>query len=202
MRADSELRRARVERAVADHAPALLAYLARRVVPSQDAADLLAETFMILWKRAASLPDSDDEVRPWMFGIARNVLMHHQRSAYRQRAAADRLRSELLTNQDSGFVDSSEYDELHTVLRELDPIDRDIVGLVHWDGFSLVEVSRILRVKEGTIRSRYHRARALLRSRLVAEPPVVQDIRHQPCPDPRQPVATGPKVLQNKESPA
>ncbi|WP_370566136.1 RNA polymerase sigma factor [Cryobacterium sp. BB736] len=202
MREHSESRRARIERAVADHSPALLAYLSRRVEPSHDAADLLAETFMILWKRAASLPRSNDEVRPWMFGIARNVLLHHRRSGYRRRAVADRLRSELLTNHDSGFVDSSEYAELHAMLRELDPVDRDIIGLVHWDGFSLVEVSRILRIKEGTIRSRYHRARAQLRSRLIAGTPVVQDIRRQTRPDPRQSMATGPHVLQNEEAPA
>ncbi len=45
-------------------------------------------------------------------------------------------------------------------------VDRDIIGLVHWEGFSLVEVSRILRMKEGTVRSRYHRARTSLRAEL------------------------------------
>src|SRR5690606_16892409 len=70
-------RRARVERAVQEHAPALLSYFARRAVQREDAADLLAETLLVLWRRSRSLPDADDEIRPWMFGIARNVLMHH-----------------------------------------------------------------------------------------------------------------------------
>ena len=162
-------RRVRIERAVSEHASALLAYLTRRTALPHEAADLLAETFLILWKRAASLPPLDEEVRPWMFGIARNVFLHHQRSAIRQRAVADRLRNELLTDPSSGFVDSTEFDDLHRILQELDPVDRDIIGLVHWEGFSLVEVSRMLRVKEGTVRSRYHRARARLREQLASD---------------------------------
>ena len=147
MNAPSDYRRARIERAVSEHAPALLAYLTRRMSPPHEAADILAETLLILWKRAASLPSLDEEIRPWMFGIARNVLLHHQRSAIRQRAVADRLRNQLLTDHSPGLVDSTEFDDLHRILRELDPVDRDIIGLVHWEGFSLVEVSRILRLK-------------------------------------------------------
>ncbi|MFD0759501.1 RNA polymerase sigma factor [Arthrobacter ulcerisalmonis] len=48
-------------------------------------------------------------------------------------------------------------------MASLDAVDQDIIGLVHWDGFSLVEVSRIMKMKEGTVRSRYHRARTVLR---------------------------------------
>lgn len=164
---DAEVRR-RIEQAVAANSPALLAYFARRVQPPHDAADLLAETLLILWKRAASLPADDDDVRPWMFGIARHVLLHHQRSAIRRQALADRLRNVLVTSPKPGFDDSSVFDELHEALNSLDPVDRDIIALVHWDGFTLVAASRILDLKEGTVRSRYHRARAALRTRLSA----------------------------------
>ncbi|WP_275094068.1 RNA polymerase sigma factor [Microbacterium lushaniae] len=53
------------------------------------------------------------------------------------------------------------------------------MGLIHWEGFSLVEVSRILAMKEGTVRSRYHRARASLRSQLQLE-----HQRHTKAPGP------------------
>ena len=161
-----DARVARVETAVKAHAPAVLAYFARRVEPRHDAADLLAETLLVVWRRASSLPTVDEEIRPWMFGVARHVLMHHQRRIRRQRAVADRLRGVLLVTPHAGFADPSEYDDLHQALAALDPVDRDIIGLVHWEGFSLVEVSRILRMKEGTLRSRYHRARGTLRAQL------------------------------------
>jgi len=159
--------RRRIEDAVAQSSPALLVYFARRVQPSHQAADLLAETLLILWKRAASLPARDEEIRPWMFGIAHNVLLHHQRATGRQRALADRLRSMLDVTSQPGFAGDAVFDELHAALATLDQLDRDIIGLVHWDGFTLAETSRILGLKEGTVRSRYHRARGTLRSRLT-----------------------------------
>ena len=77
------------------HAPALLAYFTRRVDPVDDAADLVAETLLIVWKRAGALPVPEDESRAFMFGIAHNVLRHHYRGAARRRAVADRLRDQL-----------------------------------------------------------------------------------------------------------
>ena len=161
----------RVQDAVQAHSPALLAYFARRVDPTHEAADLLAETLLQLWKRAASLPEREDEARPWMFGIARNVLLHHYRSSTRRRAVADRLRGILDAGPDAGFESGHEFDELHTALADLDPVDRDIIGLLHWEGFSLVEIAGITGMKAATVRSRYHRARGALRERLCASDP-------------------------------
>jgi RNA polymerase sigma-70 factor (ECF subfamily) len=158
--------RARVEAAVRAHAPALTAYFARRISRIDDAADLVAETLLAVWKRASALPEPEDEARAWMFGIAHNVLRHHYRGFARRRAVADRLRDELMTDPHAARTSGAEFDELYEALAEIAPLDRDIIGLVHWEGFSLVETSRILRMKEGTVRSRYHRARAALRERL------------------------------------
>lgn len=173
---------ARVGAAVKAHAPAVLAYFTRRVDQSHDAADLLAETLLIVWRRSASLPDADEQIRPWMFGIARNVLLHHYRGVGRRRAVADRLRATLQTTPHAGFADPTEHDDLHRALAHLDSTDRDIIGLVHWDGFTLVEVSRILGKKEGTVRSRYHRARAILRAQLRASEPPPQAVYLQGVP--------------------
>ena len=167
MSARTEEKRRRIEWAVPEHSPALLAYFVRRVDPVHAAADLLAETLLTLWKRADALPARDEEIRPWMFGIARNVLLHHRRAAARQHALADRLRSQLSTEPASTFVDGSTFGEVHDALGRLEQTDRDIIGLLHWDGLSLVEIAHVLRMKEGTVRSRYHRARARLRDELT-----------------------------------
>lgn len=161
-------RRGRVEASVRANAAALLAYFTRRVDPVADAADLVAETLLIVWKKASALPEADDQARAWMFGIAHNVLRHHYRATARRRAVADRLREQLRTQPAPGRATGAPFDELYEALGCLAPIDRDIIGLIHWDGFSLVEASRILRMKEGTVRSRYHRARTALRAQLTA----------------------------------
>ncbi|WP_366145610.1 sigma-70 family RNA polymerase sigma factor [Cryobacterium sp.] len=169
MMVDHGDRTARIENAVRLHSVPVLSYLARRVDETEDAADLLAETLLVVWRRAAALPADDAEVRPWMFGIARKVLMHHYRRATYQRTMGDRLRSILAATPRAGFSDPTEHDDLHRAIARLDMVDRDIIGLVHWEGFSLVEVSRVLHMKEGTVRSRYHRARTSLRTQLGIE---------------------------------
>lgn len=53
--------------------PDLLVYFLRRVDAPEDAADLLGEALLVIWRRAASIPSDDQEARMWMFGIARNL---------------------------------------------------------------------------------------------------------------------------------
>lgn len=153
---------------VAAHSPDVLAYFTRRVSDAADAADLLAETLLIVWRRAARVPAADQDARAWMFGVARHVLLHHRRGFARRLALTERLRADLATTERPGFSDS-EHEDLHRALASLSERDRDIIGLVHWEGFSLVDVSRILGLKEGTVRSRYHRAKLRLRASLEAE---------------------------------
>jgi RNA polymerase sigma-70 factor (ECF subfamily) len=55
-------------------------------------------------------------------------------------------------------------------LAQLPEIDQEIIRLVHWDGFSQVEVARPLDMPEATVRSRHLRARQRLRALLAAQP--------------------------------
>jgi RNA polymerase sigma-70 factor (ECF subfamily) len=156
----------RIEGLVQQLAPDLLAYFSRRVSPLGDAADLLSETFVVICRRRRDVPANDAEARLWAFGVARKVLSSHRRTSRRRTALVERLRSEL--NQDeSDTRDDSSGDRLHAALSTLQPIDQEIMRLVHWEGFSQAEVASILRKPAVTIRSRYTRARAALRARLA-----------------------------------
>lgn len=163
---EREQRAQRVTAAVRDHSPALLGYFARRTAHREDAADLLAETLLILWREASRIPERDDQIRAWMFGVAHNVLLHHYRSTARRRAATERAREALRAEPHPGFRDPDEHDDLHAAIRVLSPADRDLIGLVHWEGFSLVEAAGILQLNESTVRSRYHRAKQVLKTAL------------------------------------
>jgi RNA polymerase sigma-70 factor (ECF subfamily) len=147
-------------------APTLLAYFVRRVTPPEEAADLLSEALLVLWRRADALPLEEDAARMWAFGIARNMLRGHRRTSRRRSALADRLRAELVSVEPALPVDERVLD-LRSAVDRLRPIDREIVRLVHWDGLSLVEVAELLGKREGTVRSRYHRARTALRTWLA-----------------------------------
>lgn len=77
------------------NADALLAYFERRVVPSSEAGDLLAETMLQAWRRAEKAPTNETETRMWLFGIAGNVALNHSRGRRRRNALANKLRQVL-----------------------------------------------------------------------------------------------------------
>lgn len=90
--------RADIRTALRDASGHLLAYFERRVTPRADAADLLAETMLIAWRRVDHLPADAERQRMWLFAIAANVLANHRRSLSRRSALADRLRQHLATS--------------------------------------------------------------------------------------------------------
>src|SRR5262245_45109215 len=73
---------------------ALLGFALRRGMDSDDAADVIAETSLITWRRLAEVP-SGGEARLWLYGTARHVLANQDRSARRRDRLTERLRGEL-----------------------------------------------------------------------------------------------------------
>lgn len=69
-----------IERLITESAPSLLAFLVRRCDVPADAADLLSEVYLVLWRRRAELPKDHSARRAWAFGIARGVLANARRS--------------------------------------------------------------------------------------------------------------------------
>ena len=88
----------------AAHERAILAYALRRVTDPADAAEVVAETFLVAWRRLDDVATGDGE-RPWLYGVARRVLAN-QRRGYERR---DRLRTRL------GDIWAYSGDEEHTV---------------------------------------------------------------------------------------
>jgi RNA polymerase sigma-70 factor (ECF subfamily) len=140
-------------------APRLLSYFERRVDVREDAADLLGETLLVLWRRSSDIPASDVEAGMWLFGVARRVLAGHRRGGKRRLALAERLRNELAVT--SGVTDEV-ADHVRAAVRALPERDRELVGLVHWEGFALAEAAAILGIRPGAARMRYQRARVRL----------------------------------------
>jgi RNA polymerase sigma-70 factor (ECF subfamily) len=161
----------RFEALYAAYHPQVFGYVLRRCERAEDAADAIAETFLVVWRRMDELP-ADDEIRPWLYGVARRVLSNQRRGAQRRSALADRLEEELATRPMPLEVAHENADESDLQLLEalavLSEEDREILMLKAWEELSPAEIALVLSCSQGAVRTRLHRARQRLRDRLEA----------------------------------
>ncbi len=150
------------------HAVDVRAYLARRVGPGL-AEDLLAQTFLTAIENRPALLAADAQARPWLFGVATNLVRRHRRDEVRQLRATARLAPPVADHHDAGDAVASALDAAVSVrgiaatLRGMSRGDRDALLLHAWAELSYAEIAQALDVPVGTVRSRLHRARAQLR---------------------------------------
>lgn len=129
-----------------------------------DAADCLSETLVVLWRRRSELPDDEDGLRAWSYGVAKGVLANHQRSQIRRTRLSARLRDDLSRSPSPAVTADTGLSEALATLSEM---DKDLVLLVAWDGFGVAEAGQLLGLTPGAARSRYSRARKALREQLA-----------------------------------
>lgn len=145
------------------HARVVHAYLARRLGP--DAADdATAETFRVAFERRASFDPLRGEVRPWLLGIATNLVRRHARDEERRLRALGRVAADGASPEPS----LPAAPEVGAALAALEEGDRDVVLLIAWEDLSYDQVAAALGIPVGTVRSRLHRARRQLREALAA----------------------------------
>ena len=169
MTTSEDLRRERFERLFRDTRTAILAYFLRRTAGPEDAADAVANTYLIAWTKLQVIPD-DDQARLWLFGVARNVLLKGASRGRSHQALVARLAAELRRSASQpSAVSDEDADRLREALLRCKEIDREIVTLIAWDGLTPAEVARILNLSPNTVRVRLHRARSRLQRELMGE---------------------------------
>jgi RNA polymerase sigma factor (sigma-70 family) len=136
-------------------------YLARRVGPEL-ARDLASETFTRAFAARKRYDPARGDARPWLYGIANNLLRRHYRDEERRLRALARhgVRREDTPPEESRLADA---------LATLPPEERDVLLLFAWADLGYGEIAAALDVPVGTIRSRLHRARAHIRAALERE---------------------------------
>ena len=149
----------------------MLAYAVRRASDAQDAADVVAETFLVAWRRLEEMP-SAEATRPWLYGVARHVLANQQRSERRRLRLAERLRRELPVALQGVAPLPPETGAVRAAVAQLGPEDQEILRLCCWEELTPGEIATVLGVSRVAARSRLHRARHRLRAALqdVPEP--------------------------------
>jgi RNA polymerase sigma factor (sigma-70 family) len=161
-------RRERFEKLYVETRLSILGYLMRRVSSPADAADLLADTYVIAWRKLDDLAN-DEVARLWLYGVARRVASHHYRHEKIEQGLAKALRADLdhLPAAMSADRDVPFGDVISTSLDRLKRSDREIIELSAWEHLTPAEIAAVIGMKSGAVRVRLHRIRTALRTDLI-----------------------------------
>lgn len=140
----------------------LLRFVTRRVHPSH-AEDVVADVFLVAWRRVVDLPVETDDQRAWLFGIARNTLLGHHRSGRRREALAVRIAQHPPTGGDVDPDLIATRVDLARVWPSLPADQQEVIALTVWDGLDGPGAARVLGVTAVAYRLRLSRARRTLR---------------------------------------
>ena len=163
------------------HYTAVNRYLARRTARAQ-ADDLASATFVIAFERRRAFRPQSTSARPWLYGIATNLLRESGRAARREGEVALRLSAELSASAGHDGVPGLSTERLSAALAALEAGQRDVLLLYAWEELSYEEIAEALEIPLGTVRSRLSRARSYLRGELA---------QRSPTSDRPQPIDTG-----------
>jgi RNA polymerase sigma-70 factor (ECF subfamily) len=161
-------RRARFERIYAGSYEPILGYALRRTPAPEDAADVVAETFLTAWRRLDELPDPPD-ARLWLYATARRVLANQRRGQQRYQRLAVRLGVVRAGAPAGVAVEDHDTSAVVAAFGRLKAEDREVLGLLAWEGLEPGEIAQVLGCGAGTVRVRLHRARRRFAHQLAVE---------------------------------
>lgn len=133
---------------------------------SNDTDDLVQRTFLACAEGAANFR-GEGSVRAWLFGIARNLLYTHIRGRMRAGIADPDFRESALVDLAPGAstvaAQRAEQRILYAALQRIPLELQTLLELYYWEDMPVEELAQILDIPAGTVKSRLHRARRLLR---------------------------------------
>jgi RNA polymerase sigma factor (sigma-70 family) len=152
------------------HAASISRYVTRRLGPDA-AEDIVAETFLAAFRQRGSYDLNRPDARPWLYGIAGNLVRRHHRDEVRQLRALERTGTDPVAESfadrlDARLTADAASRAVAAAIASLNSGQRDVVLLVTWAELSYDQVAEALGVPAGTVRSRMNRARTRLRAAL------------------------------------
>jgi len=157
------------------HAAPIHRFAGRRL-GDQLADDVVGETFLAAFRRRKRYDLRRADARPWLYGIAANVIGKHRRAEVRMLRAFARTGADPVAAGHADLVDSrvcaaAVQRDLAAALAALTAGDRDVLLLIAWADLSYEETAAALGIPVGTVRSRLHRARRKVREALGGQDP-------------------------------
>jgi RNA polymerase sigma factor (sigma-70 family) len=159
------------------HASHIHRYVTRRLGSSL-ADDVTGETFLAAFQRRRRYDLGRPDARPWLYGIAANVIGKYRRTELRMlqafaRTGADPVAESYADRADARLSAAAVQQQLAAALASLSSGDRDVLLLIAWADLSYEEVAHALAIPAGTVRSRLHRARKKVREALGGQDPTM-----------------------------
>jgi RNA polymerase sigma-70 factor (ECF subfamily) len=140
----------------------------RRISNPDDAADIIAETFLTAWRRLAEMP-REPEARLWLYGVARRVMANYRRGERRRSALAGRLRADLgVAYRPPEYT--GELAQIAEAFGRLPEAERELLALTAWEGLDHGQIAIVLGCSRNAVRIRLHRARKRFAGELASCP--------------------------------
>jgi RNA polymerase sigma factor (sigma-70 family) len=162
--AGADARRDRFEAAYAAYHGPILGYVLRRTASPDDAADVIAETFLTAWRRVDEMPPGP-QARLWLYGVARRVLANHHRGARRRSELTGRLCADLAAWQPPEYT--GDLAKIAAAFARLGDAQRELLALTAWEGLDHGQIAVVLGCSRNAVRIRLHRARRQLAAELA-----------------------------------
>jgi RNA polymerase sigma-70 factor (ECF subfamily) len=150
----SDSPRQRLEALFTAHHAELMAFVRRRGADA-NAEDLVADTFIVAWRRLDDMPAGAE--RAWLFGVARRLMANARRGQQRGMKAVERFAADAPSNP---AVETGVSSELTAALASLRDADREVLTLAAWEELTPAEIGVVLGITPNAAAIRLHRARA------------------------------------------
>jgi RNA polymerase sigma-70 factor, ECF subfamily len=149
----------------ARHAPWLQVRLSRRCADRDVVAEAMQDTFVAAWRAARNWSGRGD-VGAWLWGIAIRRLVDALAGRRPTQPLAD-YQQDTSPSAEETVLSRVEHSDVAAALNDLSPELRAVVQATVLDGLSTREAARLLRVPQGTVKTRMRRARHQLREALT-----------------------------------
>jgi RNA polymerase sigma-70 factor (ECF subfamily) len=142
--------------------PALYRYAMYMCGSETIAEEVAHEVFVQLMNARTNFDDQRGSLEGWMFGVARNLVRAALRKSRVEEPVDQPVEDDIL----GGLISSETSEIVRNAVRDLPPRYREVVVICDLDERSYEDAARLIDCPVGTVRSRLHRARALLAAKL------------------------------------
>ena len=133
------------------------------------AEEVTAETFTAIWRNLDKVPGNPDEAKAWLYGVARNCLLHDQRSSSRRSALAIKVTAYAASGVETPDDQAVHNLDFARAWVQLNATEQEALALAAFEGLPAAQAAQVLKISTSAYKFRLHTARTKLRKLLNQE---------------------------------